>query len=70
MLHTHKKYWAARLGTAEVLPMTREEMDTVLDLRQFVGRAPEQVLQFISEEVDPFLERHKDAAALSSDVQL
>ncbi len=29
MLHTHKKYWAARLGTAEVLPMTREEMDSL-----------------------------------------
>ena len=27
MLHTHKKYWAARFGIAKVLPMTREEMD-------------------------------------------
>ncbi len=27
MLHTHKKYWASRLGTAEILPMTRDEMD-------------------------------------------
>ncbi|NLO34375.1 MAG: adenylosuccinate lyase [Candidatus Hydrogenedentes bacterium] len=59
-----------RLAADPEINMTREEMDTVLDLRQFVGRAPEQVLQFISEEVDPFLERHKDAAALSSDVQL
>lgn len=29
MLHTHKKYWAARLGTAEILPMTRDEMDAL-----------------------------------------
>ena len=29
MLHTHKKYWAARLGTAPVLPMSREEMDAL-----------------------------------------
>ena len=27
MLHTHKKYWAARLGIAEILPMSRDEMD-------------------------------------------
>ena len=27
MLHTHKKFWAARLGTAEILPMTRDEME-------------------------------------------
>ena len=27
MLHTHKKYWAARLGIAPVLPMSRAEMD-------------------------------------------
>lgn len=27
MLHTHRKYWAARLGTADILPMTRAEMD-------------------------------------------
>ncbi len=29
MLHTHKKFWAARLGTAEILPMTRDEMDAL-----------------------------------------
>lgn len=27
MLHTYKKYWATRLGTAPVLPMSRTEMD-------------------------------------------
>ncbi|MBR4985175.1 MAG: YgiQ family radical SAM protein [Proteobacteria bacterium] len=29
MLHTHKKFWAVRLGVAEVLPMSREEMDAL-----------------------------------------
>lgn len=27
MINTHKKFWAARLGVAPVLPMSREEMD-------------------------------------------
>lgn len=30
MINTHKKFWAARLGVAPVLPMSREEMD-ILD---------------------------------------
>ncbi|KAL0487898.1 adenylosuccinate lyase [Acrasis kona] len=35
-------------------------LDSMVDPRQFVGRCPEQVKEFISEEVDPVLEQYKD----------
>lgn len=40
------------------------DMESVLDARRFVGRAPEQVDEFLAEEVEPALARYKH---LSSD---
>ena len=31
----------------------------ILDAKKFVGRAPQQVAEFIAQEIDPILERHK-----------
>lgn len=35
-------------------------LDDLLDPARFVGRAPEQVLEFMADEVDPVLARHAD----------
>ena len=35
-----------------------ESLTDVLDAKNYVGRAPEQVLEFIREEVDPVLHQH------------
>lgn len=59
-----------RLAADPEINMTREELDQVLDVRQFVGRAPEQVMQFIEEELTPFLERHRHRAGVTSDVRV
>lgn len=50
--------------------MTRDEIDAILDLKKFVGRAPEQVVEFIAEAVDPILARHAGQASVSSDVRV
>jgi adenylosuccinate lyase len=42
----------------------------ILDGSRFVGRAPEQVLEFIEEEVDPILERYQDLVGVSGDVRV
>lgn len=36
------------------------KLDDMIDPRKFVGRAPEQVDDFISEEIDPILAANKD----------
>jgi len=34
-------------------------LDDLLDPARYVGRAPAQVLEFLADEVDPLLERHR-----------
>ena len=34
-------------------------LDEILDARKFIGRAPQQVTEFMQEAIDPILERHK-----------
>ena len=50
--------------------MSREEIEKVLDLREFVGRAPEQVTDFVSEYIQPVLDRHANMLDARSDVRV
>ncbi len=59
-----------RLAADPAIGMSREELDAVLDVRQFIGRAPQQVDEFIAGYVNPVLERHTDRLGVSSDVQV
>jgi adenylosuccinate lyase len=59
-----------RLAAEPVVNMTREELDGLLDVRQFIGRAPEQVTEFIASEVDPVLARHASLSGVHSDVRI
>ncbi len=59
-----------RLAADPAMGMTRREIDKVLDVRQFVGRAPQQVDEFLREEVGPVLERHRDKLGAVSDVRV
>lgn len=44
--------------------------DELLEPSRFVGRAPEQVLEFIEQEVRPCLERHSDLLGADSEVRV
>ena len=50
--------------------MTREQIDRVLDLREFVGRAPGQVTEFLADEVQPVLDRNRGLLGATSDVRV
>lgn len=58
-----------RLAQDPAVGMSTEEIRAVLDLKQFVGRAPQQVVEFIADEVDPILARHA-GSAVTSDVRV
>jgi adenylosuccinate lyase len=59
-----------RLAKDPRIGMSIDEINQILDLREFVGRAPEQVVEFIAAEIDPILSRHKPDAAVRSDVRV
>jgi len=42
------------------------KLDEMMDPRKFVGRAPEQVDEFIAEEVDPVLQANKELLAVAN----
>jgi adenylosuccinate lyase len=53
-----------------VLAGVAQRLDDLLDGARYVGRAPEQVLEFIAAEVDPLLERHRGLARTRDDVRV
>lgn len=59
-----------RLAGEPAIGMTRAEIDAVLDMREFVGRAPEQVDAFIAHDIRPVLERHQSRLGAGSDVRV
>lgn len=59
-----------RLAGDPAIGMSLEEIKSTLDLRKFIGRAPEQVTEFITAEVDPVLARNASRAVATSDVRV
>ncbi len=59
-----------RLAADAAIGMSRAEIDDILDLRLFVGRAPQQVDEFLREEVGPVLDRYRDRLGARSDVRV
>ena len=44
----------------------RDKLDDMIDPKLFVGRAPEQVDEFLAQDVDPVLEANKDLLAVEN----
>lgn len=59
-----------RLAADKAIGMTRAEINAALDLREFVGRAPEQVVEFVEGEVQPVLNRYAARIGAASDVRV
>ncbi|MEZ6016438.1 MAG: adenylosuccinate lyase [Planctomycetota bacterium] len=60
----------ARLAADPAFAVVAARLDELLDGRRYVGRAPEQVEEFLMEEVDGLLARHPAAVALAGDVRV
>ncbi len=59
-----------RLAGDPKIGMSLEEIKATLDVSKFIGRAPEQVDEFIAAEVDPVLHRNQGRASVHSDVRV
>ena len=51
-----------RIAADPAFPLEREHLDELLDAKLYIGRAPEQVVEFIENDVDPLL---NDSPALA-----
>ncbi len=49
-----------RIAGDAAFGLSREEIDGALDVRAFIGRAPQQVSEFVTGTVDPLLERARE----------
>lgn len=59
-----------RLAADPALGLSREDLDRICDVRRFVGRAPEQVTEFVAREVEPVLARLAAHRDIQSDVRV
>ncbi|HOV32443.1 MAG TPA: adenylosuccinate lyase [Candidatus Hydrogenedens sp.] len=59
-----------RLANDPEFPLNEEEINTCLDEKKFIGRAPQQVEEFIEKVIDPILRRYADAEEISSSISV
>lgn len=59
-----------RLAKAPILAGVAGRLDEILDPARYVGRAPEQVDEFLVEEVDPVLKKHADLIGAEGEVRV
>jgi len=60
-----------RLAAEPAFASVKDDLESLCDPARFVGRAPEQVEEYLSREVDPLLAAHGDAIeGLSGDVRV
>ena len=50
--------------------MGKEEILSIMDPKNFVGRAPEQVVEFVNELLDPAIEPFKDSIGIDVDLHV
>ena len=50
--------------------LTLEELQKTMDPYKYVGRAPEQVEDFLKEEINPILEKYKDELGITAEINV
>jgi adenylosuccinate lyase len=54
----------------EMFAPVHDKLDEILDASKFIGRAPQQTVEFIQNEIDPILEANKSDLGLKGDVKV
>jgi adenylosuccinate lyase len=55
-----------RIASDDIFKVVHSKLDDLMDPSQFVGRSPEQVDEFIADEINPILAAHKDLLNVES----
>ena len=59
-----------RIASDKNIDITKEEIAATLDIKKFIGRAPEQVTEFIESEVTPIRKRYKASLGMKSELKV
>ncbi len=59
-----------RIASDPAFNMTMEDLQAVMKPENFVGRAPQQVKEYISETVRPVLDEYKDVLGMKADISV
>ncbi len=59
-----------RIANDSLIPLDDKEIEKLMNPRAFVGRAPEQTVEFIEAEIDPLLNKYKDDLTRSADLKV
>ena len=54
----------------DMFSAVKDRLDGILNAKNFIGRSPEQVEEFLSAEIDPILEKHKALLGESGEVRV
>ena len=59
-----------RILSDDRFDLTREELDEILDVKNFIGLAPQQTENFINEYINPVLEANKDFIGVKTSIRV
>lgn len=59
-----------RIAADPAFGMTMEQLTAIMDPKNFVGRAPEQTQEFISEVIEPILDANKEILGLTAEIHV
>lgn len=59
-----------RIAADSAFGMTMEQLEAIMKPENFVGRAPQQVEEFLAEVVNPILEANKDELGLKAEINV
>lgn len=54
----------------DMFAAVKDRLDEILDAKKFIGRAPSQVVEFISNEIDPILAENESVLGAKGDVRV
>ncbi len=58
------------MAADDKIPLSREQISTLLNPKDYVGRAPEQTAGFISGFIDPILQKHNNLLGKSAEIKV
>ena len=59
-----------RIANDEAFGMTKEQIEAILEPKNFVGRAPEQTEEFIQEVIKPILNENKELLGITAEINV
>ena len=59
-----------RIAADPAFGTTKEELQSIMNPRNFVGRAPEQVTEFLNEVIQPILDENKEVLGMTAEINV